>query len=132
MCSENVWQGFLEWKAGRLDEVRAIFEQQNRGLQCYLRNGFSAEELLTGSRLDLNALMILESAFRLQQEKQFKTDLLPVLIEKHAASAVELAIGSPEYLHFAPRFRCWALQRKGDPWTVLQWQIRRIENMPMP
>jgi hypothetical protein len=132
MCSESLWQRFLAWKQDRLEYVRGIVRQQNQSLQCYLDNGLSADDLLTGTRLDMNALVRLENALRLRQEDRLGETLLLDLIRRFTDPATELAIGNPEYLHFTPWFRHWALQLEGDQWTALQWQIRRIERTMTP
>ena len=130
MCSESVWAAFLVWKEDRMEVVRNIVRLQNHALRCYLRNGFPADELLTGSRMeDMNALVRLENAFCLREEGVLSEEPWRRLVEKHAAAAVELAVGSPEYLHFTPHFRRWAsTPREGEQWQALQWQIQRIES----
>jgi len=130
MVSLDVWEDFMKWKTNRLTTIRLLVRQQNAALRCYLKNDFAADELLEGGRLDMSALVRLENALWLNQTAKLSSESLERLLKKHIAAAVETAVGNPEYLHFTPFFRHWAVQREGDKWAALRWQIQRIETTP--
>jgi len=130
MTADSVWEDFLASKQRKLENIRLWVGQQNRALRCYLKNGFDAYELLHNGWLDMNALVRVENALRLVDDKgRLDSGALQALLSKYIPAAVELAVGVPEFLHFTPFFRRWASQQEGKQWMALQWQIQRIETM---
>jgi hypothetical protein len=132
MCSATLWEEFKDWKEKRLEQIRSVVSQQNRAMTCYLNNGFTAEELLLGTRLNMNPLVLLENALRLCHDERLEKAVRDNFILTHTSAAVDLAVGNPEYLHFCPWFRHWAAQQEGERWTALQFQIQRIERTTTP
>lgn len=124
LADKWTWEGFLEWKEDRPVEVRAVVAQQNREARILRANGWTAYEVLTTKVSTLSTVVKLE--LMLTWAAELTLEQREKLLDIYADRAIELALGSPEYLEYAPRFRKLAATKEDYKWAYLARLARMV------
>lgn len=131
MTSPKIWERFLVYKEHRTQDVRTMVRRQNEAAECYKRNDVPLMEILAARFTSLNDITRIELALFWREE--LEPDELDSVLQESAIPAMVLAIGSPEFLLFAPLFRKYAEDQEDPAWSTLQKIITRatkITKMP--
>jgi hypothetical protein len=117
ITGDAVWREFLEWKAERLASVLCDAALQYQEVERAREICGATEQAAHSTFITANALIRLETVLR------WDLPLAPALT-RYLASATELAIGAPEWLHAVEAVRRLVKQQyAGTKEQNAQWRL---------
>jgi len=104
MCSQDTLDSFEEWKRKRPVVVRDLVTSQRLEAKSHINSGYPLRRVLMEDFVSLAPVVRLELALGVRDDLD-ELSLCIDVMEKFAAYAYELVLGSPEYIWFCPRVK---------------------------
>lgn len=119
LASATCWEEFKVWKKEWRKEVECAALLQYERAEAHASTGYDRTEILTQGFLAANALSRIELA--LYWEEQGHELNSELVVNGFASEAAELALGAPEWLLVAPKFKEFAVQKYHEDTEEEEW-----------